>query len=102
MFSNGQLSRRQFLSVAAVNAVALATAMDGGGAIGEGTEGRELWQLSAADAVAAMKRGEITAERYASALLARCKAAESLNAFITLAPEQVLAAARAADERRRS
>jgi mandelamide amidase len=49
-----------------------------------------------------MKRGEVTAERFASALLARCKAAESLNAFITLQPERVLESARAADKRRLS
>jgi mandelamide amidase len=49
-----------------------------------------------------MTRGEITAERYASALLARCQAARSLNAFITLQPARVLEAARDADKRRQS
>ncbi len=49
-----------------------------------------------------MKRGDLTAERYASALLARCRAAESLNAFITIEPERVLEAARAADAQRRT
>jgi mandelamide amidase len=58
--------------------------------------------LSAADAVALMKSGDLTAERYASALLARCRAGASLNAFITLQPEKVLEAARGCDIKRRS
>jgi mandelamide amidase len=62
--------------------------------------GSDLWELSAADAIGAMQRGDITAERYASTLVARCKAAESLNAFITLRPDAVLEAARSADKRR--
>jgi Asp-tRNA(Asn)/Glu-tRNA(Gln) amidotransferase A subunit family amidase len=60
----------------------------------------DLPELSAGEAVAAMARGDITAERYAAALLQRCQAGRSLNAFITLEPEQVLAAARACDRHR--
>ena len=59
-----------------------------------------LLELSALSAVAAMRRGELTAERYAAALLARCEAARSLNAFISLEPAQVLEAARARDLKR--
>jgi Asp-tRNA(Asn)/Glu-tRNA(Gln) amidotransferase A subunit family amidase len=99
MFLNDELSRRKFLSATAANVVALATAADLASAMAQRSE---LWELSAADAVAAMKRGEVAAERYASTLLARCKAAGSLNAFITLQPEQVLEAAQAADKRHRS
>jgi mandelamide amidase len=58
--------------------------------------------MSAVDAVAAMRGGGITAEQYASALLDECERWRALNAFITLDREQVLAAARAADERRKS
>ena len=58
--------------------------------------------LSACDAVAAMRAGEITAESYALALLERCTAGTYLNAFITLEPETVLEAARAADRHRAS
>ncbi len=61
-----------------------------------------LVDLSATDAVAAMKRGELAAEAYATALLERCREAEQLNAFITLEPERVLEAARAADRARAS
>src|SRR5688572_4184634 len=62
----------------------------------------DLLEMSAVDAVAAMTKGDITAERYASALLARCEAAKALNAFITIEPERVLQAARDADRRRTS
>jgi Asp-tRNA(Asn)/Glu-tRNA(Gln) amidotransferase A subunit family amidase len=62
----------------------------------------ELIELGAADAVAAMKRGDFTAERYATALLEHCEAAKRLNAFITLDPARVEAAARQADRRRGS
>jgi indoleacetamide hydrolase len=62
----------------------------------------DLQNLSAIDAVKSMTRGELTAERYATALLARCQAGANLNAFITLQPERVLEAARACDLRRRS
>lgn len=49
-----------------------------------------------------MKSGEVTVERYASALLERCAAFRGLNAFITLEPERVLQEARALDLSRRS
>jgi indoleacetamide hydrolase len=60
----------------------------------------ELINLSAVAAVAAMRRGEVSAEAYANALLARCEDGRYLNAFITLEPERVREAARAADFRR--
>ena len=41
-----------------------------------------LVALSAVDTVAAMVRGEVTAEAYAIALLQRCEGGKSLNAFI--------------------
>jgi Asp-tRNA(Asn)/Glu-tRNA(Gln) amidotransferase A subunit family amidase len=56
-----------------------------------------LVSLSAADAVAAMVRGEVTAEAYAAALLQRCEDRKALNAFITLDPHRVLHAARQRD-----
>ena len=58
--------------------------------------------LSAGQAVSLMHSGELPAERYAGALLARCAQARSLNAFISLDPARVLEAARAADRRRAS
>jgi Asp-tRNA(Asn)/Glu-tRNA(Gln) amidotransferase A subunit family amidase len=59
-----------------------------------------LLELSATEAVGRMSRGEMTVERYASALLDRCEALRALNAFITLEPARVLEAARACDKHR--
>lgn len=47
-----------------------------------------------------MSQGSLTAERYAEALLTRCRSTHSLNAFITLEPEHVLQDARARDRER--
>jgi indoleacetamide hydrolase len=59
-----------------------------------------LQKLSAGEAVHRMSRGELSAERYAGALLARCKSLRALNSFIALEPEQVLQDARECDRRR--
>jgi indoleacetamide hydrolase len=67
-----------------------------------GEEDRELAELHAHEAVGVIRRGDITAERYAKALLHRCAAARPLNAFITLEPERVLEAARDCDRRRQA
>jgi len=61
---------------------------------------KSLTNLSATQAVAAMRRGDILAVDYASALLQRCETAKDLNAFISLQPERVLEAADEADKRR--
>jgi indoleacetamide hydrolase len=58
-----------------------------------------LTELSAIDAIAAMRKGELLAEHYAAALLRRCEKGKYLNAFITLDPEKVLEAARKADRK---
>jgi indoleacetamide hydrolase len=60
----------------------------------------ELTDLSAAAAAKAIRQGELKAEAYAAALLARAERWKSLNAFRTLHPESVLEAARAADKKR--
>jgi len=57
-------------------------------------------ELSAVEAVARMRDGDLTAEDYATALLARCDAGRHLNAFISIAPDRVKEAARAADRLR--
>ena len=62
----------------------------------------ELIRLSAVEAVALLKRGELSAVEYARALLEQCERGKALNAFITLRPEQVLEAARACDHKRKS
>jgi mandelamide amidase len=65
-------------------------------------ESAGLIELSAAEAVRQMSRGELSCERYAAALLARCEAGRSLNAWIALEPDRVLAAARACDQARQA
>jgi indoleacetamide hydrolase len=57
--------------------------------------------LTATEAVAAIRRGDITAEAYAKALLARAEAFKHLNACIVLNRSGLLAAARAVDIERR-
>jgi indoleacetamide hydrolase len=57
-------------------------------------------ELPAVEAVARMRRGDLTAEDYATALLARCDAGRYLNAFISISPDRVKEAARAADRLR--
>lgn len=61
---------------------------------------KPLTELSATQAVAAMRQGEFSAADYASALLQRCERAKNLNAFISLQPERVLEAADKADKLR--
>jgi indoleacetamide hydrolase len=61
-----------------------------------------LTDLTAVEAVGRMSRGELTCERYAQALLERCRAARALNAFIALDPARVLEDARARDLERRA
>jgi mandelamide amidase len=60
----------------------------------------DLTQLTLREAAAALRRADITAQAYAQALLERAARAAPLNAFIHHDPEQVRAAARAADEAR--
>jgi mandelamide amidase len=100
MSNPDQLSRRAFLVGTAAAAASVAE-----GLAPEATEPSAtapLTALSACDAVQSMVRGELTAERYAGALLARCESQRALNAFITLEPERVLEQARACDRQRRT
>jgi indoleacetamide hydrolase len=60
----------------------------------------ELVNLSATEAIEGMRKGEFTAEAYATALLDQVSRLEDLNAFRTLRPGEVKAAAREADKRR--
>jgi len=55
--------------------------------------------LSASEAVGLLRSGELTAERYAAALIARCRERADINAFIHFDEARVLDAARAADRR---
>ncbi len=59
-----------------------------------------LTALSAAEAIAGMKTGDLDAKTYAEALLERAREKQDLNAFLALDPDRVLAAARQADAQR--
>jgi len=101
MTDNPKTSRREFL----VWSAALASGAAGCGRMEDNSSAamtKPLTDLSATDAVAAMRHGDITAEAYASALLDRIDAGRHLNAFISFEPERVLEAARAADTKRAS
>ena len=60
-----------------------------------------LTELGAAEAAAAIRAGDVSAQALVEALLDRCARAVPLNAFISLDPDAVRAAARVADQRRR-
>ncbi len=100
MSSPDDPQRRRLLLGAAAGAAATLPALRGLTLAAE--DESQLAALSAVDAVARMSRGELSCERYAAALLERCRAAQPLNAFITLEPDRVLESARRRDRERRS
>lgn len=61
-----------------------------------------LSELSACALIEQLRRGELTAERYARHVLERCEASKELNTMICVDPGQVLQAAREADQHRRA
>ena len=104
MTENRGVSRREFIALASASALAVAPGCRSGKTTTEtpAASPDPLLELTAVNVVAKMRNGEVTAERYASALLERCQQGKALNAFITLPQEQVLEAARAADRLRAS
>lgn len=102
MPTRNELSRRAFLRGASALAVVGGTTGDLAAAAvtAVARTDTDLQALSAVQAIALMKSGDLTSERYAGALLARATDGKSLNAFITLEPARVLEAARLADQRR--
>ena len=101
MTNPADISRRAFLQTAsAATAMTLTSISPGGTAVQSGNG--QLLELGAREAVSRISNGEMTAERYATTLLARCESLRDLNAFITLEPARVLEAARACDRHRNS
>lgn len=101
MIDDFKTSRREFLAWS----MALASGAAGCNRIEEESSvamTTPYTDLSAADAVAAMRRGDFKAEEYAAALLERWKAGAHLNAFISFEPDRVLQASREADALRAS
>jgi indoleacetamide hydrolase len=100
MTTTSQFSRREFIaqtSLAAAVAGASALTCKAGTSV---SSAGDLTKLTATQAVTAMRNGDIRAEDYATALLARAEKLKVLNAFITLRPDEVMRAARDADQRR--
>jgi indoleacetamide hydrolase len=94
-------TRRRFLGGAAAAAASAWVRAATGPAMTEPKQSStgELTALTAAEAVRLLTQGKLSAVEYAQALLDRCEAGRSLNAYITQRPEQVLAAARECDRR---
>jgi Asp-tRNA(Asn)/Glu-tRNA(Gln) amidotransferase A subunit family amidase len=95
-------NRREFLTDAAAILAATAAGSLAPSRQSRATDRADMIDLTAVDAVAAMRSGAMRAEDYARALLDRAKALESLNAFRALDREMVLESARAADRKRAS
>jgi Asp-tRNA(Asn)/Glu-tRNA(Gln) amidotransferase A subunit family amidase len=62
---------------------------------------KELHELGVVEAAAAIRKGDVTAEQLAGALVKRAETFSSLNAFVTFQADKVLEEARAADQHRR-
>ena len=101
MSDPGDLSRRTLVLGASATVAMAAAPLSFCGAA-SAADSAPLLKLSAGEAVASMSRGEITAERYAGALLERCESLRALNAFITLEPARVLEAAHTCDRQRQA
>ncbi len=95
-------TRRRFLLGAplGVSALSAFTVSEAGEAEAAPSQGRDLLELTATEAVSLLRSGDLPAEKYAQALLDQCRQHRALNAFIWQNEEQVLAAARAADTHR--
>src|SRR5262245_5110340 len=83
------LYRRQFLQLLAAGAAA---------PVGHGMN--KLLELTASEAIAVMRSGELRAETYAAVLLARSRSLRHLNALLSQNETHVRMAAHAADELR--
>ena len=67
------------------------------------SEGRELWEMSAAELVSLMAEGRVTAVELVGACLGRIRETEgTVQAWTFLDAEYAMAQAKAADERRLS
>ena len=96
---NNKTSRREFIAMTAAVAAAGCGNVEKPEVAPMTTS---LTDLTAADALAAIRNGNVTAEAYATALIARCRETENLNAWRVFEPERILEAARAADSHRAS
>lgn len=93
-------TRREFIEQSSLSALTATVAPLASGAAPPGRTSGNLTDLTATEAVTALRNGEVKAEDYAQALLTRAGLLSVLNAFITLRPQEVMQAARAADQLR--
>jgi indoleacetamide hydrolase len=104
MSANDDMTRRSFVKTAVAAATIGASgafAAPNRAAHAATPDASALHALTASEAVGAISRGELTAEAYASALLARADALKDLNACIMLNRDGLLEGARAIDVSRR-
>lgn len=90
------LTRREFVRQSSALALAATTSP----LLARAGDQSNLTDLTATQAVTALRSGALKAEDYAQALLSRAEKLRGLNAFITLRAQDVLRQARAADELR--
>jgi mandelamide amidase len=95
-----RFTRREFMVHSSLLAVAASVPTVAGGVEGSNSPHHDLSELTATEAVMALRSGGIKAEDYAEALLARAARLGALDAFITLHPDEVRQAARDADRHR--
>ncbi|HXR90579.1 MAG TPA: amidase family protein [Steroidobacteraceae bacterium] len=93
-------TRRDFMQQSSLLALAATVAPLVSGATPPRPARAGLTDLTATEAVTALRNGDVKAEDYAQALLSRAEELSALNAFITLRPDEVMQAARAADQLR--
>jgi mandelamide amidase len=99
---NHPTSRREFLAQSSAALILARAQASGAQPSPPNPNAQTLTELSASSAVAAMRKGDLKAEDYATALLAQAERWKDLNAFRALDPDSVRAAARAADQKRAS
>lgn len=100
---SGALSRRGFITAGVALGVTELTGCRAGHDRDARSPGADdVTELSASEAIRRMQLGDMTAEAYAGALLARADAEARLNAFITIDRAKVLEAARSLDALRQS
>ncbi len=97
---NCPVGRRTFMVKTSQLAIAAAFSPLASAVEATGAAHRNLSNLTATEAVRALRNGDVTAEAYANALLAQADRLRALNAFITLRPDEVRHAAREADRQR--
>lgn len=101
MSEPSDISRRTFvLGTTAGVAMSAAGAAPPSAGTKTRSPGADLCNLGAVEAIAQMSQGALTSERYAEALLARCRTTHALNAFISQEPARVLEDARSRDRER--